>query len=383
MPLLLNRILLVLSAIGVFVASVLSYAHLTGKSVGCGVASGCDWLTGRPESKIGPIPIAVFGLAAYLAIFAATALRATDWNKWAPKLNKPTLILTGLGFVISMSLVFMLTVVWKQSCVWCFSSAATMTLLLIGHVPLQKFTNQSAEPVNMDAMLVPFLLIGAIGIAGAYSSNTHGSAMVKPAFGLKLEQILPDDTYFRGKKDARITVVEIADFYCSACRLMSGTFKTVEATYSPNIRMGYRTFPIQDLPGHEMSLQAAFAAEYARKNGKYFEFVELMFTEDGGKAASEEDIAGLLDQVGLDGATWLKTFTDDTATFDSILEFKTNLQASGVASTPTYVVFVDGKDPVFMPAPEIEAFLKKAPYYEILTGKPAPATTTDEHNHPH
>jgi protein-disulfide isomerase-like protein with CxxC motif len=108
-----------------------------------------------------------------------------------------------------------------------------------------------------------------------------------------------------------------------------------------------------------------------------------MFTEDGGKAASEEDIADLLNQIGLDGATWLKTFGDDTATFDSILEFKTNLQASGVASTPTYVVFVDGKDPVFMPAPEIEAFLKKSPYHEILTGKPAPVATTDEHNHPH
>lgn len=383
MPLFLNRILLVLSAAGVFIASVLTYAHMTGKSVGCGVASGCDWLTGRPESKVGPIPIAVFGLVAYLLLFTASALRSSNWNRWAPKLNKPTLILTGLGFVISITLVFMLVGVWKQSCLWCFSSAITMTLLLVGHLALQKWTNQEAEPVNLDAMLVPFLLIGAIGIAGAYSSNTSGSPMIKPAFGLKLNQILPDDTYFKGKKDARITVVEIADFYCSACRMMSPTFKAIEDAYSPNIRMGYRTFPIQNLPGHEMSLQAAFAAEYARKNGKYFPFVELMFSEKGGEAASEQDIADLLSSLGLDGKTWFETFEKDTATFDSILDFKTNIQAAGVASTPTYVVFVDGKDPVFMPAPEIEAFLKKSPYHEILTGKPAPAPAQaeDPHNH--
>jgi uncharacterized membrane protein len=83
---------------------------------------------GAPYSSVGPIPVALIGLAGYVAIFAAVWLRA-----WLPKLNDymPELMLglTGLAFLFSLGLTALEAFVIHAFCYYCVVSAVIVTVM--------------------------------------------------------------------------------------------------------------------------------------------------------------------------------------------------------------------------------------------------------------
>ncbi len=151
---------------------------------------------------------------------------------------------------------------------------------------------------------------------------------------LPLQSISVDDDPVRGEATAPVTIVEFTDFQCPSCAAMQPILEEVMKAYGTKVRLVVRDFP---LPMHANARKAAEAANAANAQGKFFEYIDLLF-----KRQNALDIASLkkyATEVGL-----------DRVRFDAALdggkyaaEVKHDIddgQLYGVDSTPA--IFVNG-----------------------------------------
>lgn len=116
---------LVVVLVGVGVASYLTYVHYAGLQPFCaGGGHGCERVQSSSYARLGGIPVALLGLAGYLAI--AAALLAPGERA---RLAAAALAVSGFGF--SAYLTYLELFVIDAICQWCVGSAVLMTLLLI------------------------------------------------------------------------------------------------------------------------------------------------------------------------------------------------------------------------------------------------------------
>lgn len=78
----------------------------------------------------------------------------------------------------------------------------------------------------------------------------------------------------RGPADAKIVIVEFADFECPYCARASATVERVLAAYPGKIRLVFRHFP---LSFHPKAPKAAEAAACAEEQGKFWELHDALF----------------------------------------------------------------------------------------------------------
>jgi len=71
----------------------------------------------------------------------------------------------------------------------------------------------------------------------------------------------PASDWIKGPEDARITIVEYADFQCPYCSIASVNLKEIQEKYPADVRIVYRHFPLVSI--HDKALLATQAAEAA------------------------------------------------------------------------------------------------------------------------
>ena len=130
----------------------------------------------------------------------------------------------------------------------------------------------------MDKNKIFLTVIGVLAIVaflvGAYfATNQPKEIVVVP----EIAEIKPDD-HTKWSNDNKIVLVEYSDLQCPAC---AGFHSQLEAWDSDkeltdNVTFVYRHFPLKGI--HKHAEAAAWAAEAAGKQGKFFEMVDLMFT---------------------------------------------------------------------------------------------------------
>ena len=123
---------LVLTIIGVFITGYIVVSELLNTDTICprNATFNCDLVQHSIYSKIGPLPIAYLGLGGYLAILLVLLLQ-----KRVPLLaargKMIVFALTLFGFLFSAYLTYIEAFVLQAWCIWCLSSAITMTLLFL------------------------------------------------------------------------------------------------------------------------------------------------------------------------------------------------------------------------------------------------------------
>ena len=80
----------------------------------------------------------------------------------------------------------------------------------------------------------------------------------------------------KGPETAPITIVEFSDFQCPFCARVVPTLQQVQDTYKDNVRIVWKHLPLSI---HKDAVGAALAAEAARKQGKFWEFHDKLFTD--------------------------------------------------------------------------------------------------------
>jgi uncharacterized membrane protein len=115
----------VLTLAGIGVAAYLTYVHYAGLQPVCaGGSHGCERVQSSSYASVGGLPVALLGLAGYVAI--AVALVAPGERA---RLAATALAVSGFGF--SAYLTYLELFVIDAICQWCVASAVILTLLTV------------------------------------------------------------------------------------------------------------------------------------------------------------------------------------------------------------------------------------------------------------
>ena len=139
----------------------------------------------------------------------------------------------------------------------------------------------------------------------------------------------------RGSADAPVTIVEFGDFRCSYCaRFHAQTLTPLLDAFGDNVRFVYRDFPILG-PG---SVTAALAGECATDQGKFWEFPDLGYANQGGLTRGA--FTTYATELGMDVDVFNACIDADETTTRVQRDFADGQQL-GVSGTPTF--FVNGR----------------------------------------
>lgn len=161
-----------------------------------------------------------------------------------------------------------------------------------------------------------------------------------------------DDPSF-GPAAAPVTIVMFSDFQCPACARTHPVLKRVIAEYGSKVRLVVRDFPLEGI--HPQAFQAAAAANAVRAQGKYFEFIEILYRNQ--EALEGESLIKYATGLGVD----IKKMTADMAAATVAPEIKKDVEdgiAYGVGGTPT--IFVNGVKVHRLSAPAFRAAIDRA-----------------------
>jgi predicted DsbA family dithiol-disulfide isomerase len=171
----------------------------------------------------------------------------------------------------------------------------------------------------------------------AMNDLLRAKSNIRYSFSEPVEPVLSINTEggaTRGDSSAPVTVVEFTDFQCPACGKMYPVLEEALKPYSNQVRFVVRNFP---LDMHANARRAAEAASAAKAQGKFFEYIALLFTNQ--EALDEASLKKYATMVGLDRARFDAALA--TGEFSAIVrkDMEDGL-AYGVGSTPT--IFING-----------------------------------------
>jgi uncharacterized membrane protein len=110
------------ASIGLGIAGYLTVVHYAGGSPVCAIAHGCEVVQRSEYAKVGGVPVALAGLAGYLALLATLVRDGENWRT-----ATAFVALAGLGF--SLWLTWVEVGILHAICIWCVGSAICMALL--------------------------------------------------------------------------------------------------------------------------------------------------------------------------------------------------------------------------------------------------------------
>lgn len=149
-----------------------------------------------------------------------------------------------------------------------------------------------------------------------------------------VQNISVDDDPTRGSANAPVTIVEFTDFQCPACAAMHPVLDEVLKSYGDKVRFVVRDFPLNQ---HENARKAAEAADAANEQGKFFEYIAILFKNQ--KALDIASLKKYASDLGLNRAKF------DAALDRGVYAAEVNHDVQdgemyGVGSTPT--IFING-----------------------------------------
>lgn len=152
---------------------------------------------------------------------------------------------------------------------------------------------------------------------------------------LPVQAISADDDPARGDASAPVTVVVFTDYQCPACAAMHPIIEEAVKPYGNRVRLVLRDYP---LSMHAQARKAAEAANAANAQGKFFEYIAVLF-----KNQSALDVASLkkyASDLGLD-RTRFDAALDSGQYAVEVSHDVADGEAYGVSATPT--LFINGQ----------------------------------------
>lgn len=106
----------------------------------------------------------------------------------------------------------------------------------------------------------------------------------------------PAEDHAQGPEDARVTLVEFADFECPYCAAAYPNVRELEGRMGADLRVVFRHFPLTER--HPHALLAAQAAEAAGEQGRFWEMHDRLFEHQD--ELEPADLRAHAADVGLD-----------------------------------------------------------------------------------
>ena len=173
----------------------------------------------------------------------------------------------------------------------------------------------------------------------------------------------------KGPADARVVVVEYADFQCPSCRQLHQTMRAIAPNY-PEVRFVFKDFPLTQVHPWAMTAAIAGRCAYVQRPDAFWKLHDLIF--DNQETISPENVwQKTIDFAGPAGLNVeaLRTCMASREPSQTVLTSVKEGQALKIANTPT--VFVNGRRLVGGDRTLLEQFIQ----YELANrSSPAPRT---------
>ncbi len=176
----------------------------------------------------------------------------------------------------------------------------------------------------------------------------------------------------KGRVNAPVTVYEMADFQCPACRRFAlTTFPFIDRDFiqTGKVRWVFVNFPLTHI--HKNALAAAQVAMCAARQDRFWPVHDALFRSQPGWADLErpwEALIALADSVGVKRAP-LVSCLDTRATVEAIARDAQGSRAAGATATPTFYI-EGGLAESALPLAEFTRILDSV--YHAKTGAPLP-----------
>jgi protein-disulfide isomerase len=186
----------------------------------------------------------------------------------------------------------------------------------------------------------------------------------------EVKQISLDGSPEKGATNAKVTLVEWADFECPFCARTAPVLDELVERYSGQVRLVFKNYPLSI---HKHAEQAARAGAAAHRQGKFWAMHHALFDRTDKKVKLEHDaLEAAAKEIGLD----LKRFKEDLASepvADIVGKDRKQADALGLEGTP--LLYINGRHfdlDHFDVSEDLESWLKLE--IELVTGKaPLPA----------
>jgi protein-disulfide isomerase len=172
-------------------------------------------------------------------------------------------------------------------------------------------------------------------------TGLSGGGLDKQAINTPLDIQIPANVAQQGSSDAKVTIIEFADFKCPFCKQWhQEIYPKLKSEYidTGKVRFAFWDFAFLG----EESFKAAEAAMCAMDQDKFWEYHDVLFNAQGLETESSFSDASLkqfAQNIGLNQSSFNECF--DARINKPIVEDLTNQGANyGVNSTPT--VFING-----------------------------------------
>ena len=182
--------------------------------------------------------------------------------------------------------------------------------------------------------------------------------------GAKVQMLLPEpvpqalnvsagNSPARGDANAAVTIIEFTDFQCSACGAMYPVMEDVLKSYGNRVRFVIRDFPLTT--AHPNAFRAAQAASAANAQGKFWEYIDILFRNQS--TLDADSLKKYATQIGLDRKRFDLEF--ESGKYDA--EIRRDIEDGemyGVEGTPT--IFINGVVLTELGADSLRAAIEKA-----------------------
>lgn len=296
-------IALVLALIGIAVSVYATQHHMQVKATGgsdavCNITAtvNCNDVARSIYSEAFGIPVAVWGLGYFIAVAAlvAAALFAI-MNLGA--LLPAYAVLVGIGLLTSLVLggisVSKIGVVCP-TCITIYVITILQAILLfvfrreVRYEGMDKLTNGGLVAIVAVALtVVGFRLTvdNPTTPAPASTANTTPIAPNAPVLDLTINRSaysgLGED-YRKGSDQAKVVIVEFADFQCPACQYTANNLRELAKTYGDAIQIVFKNYPLDKACNrsagiHPHACAAATVARCAGQFGKFWQMHDVIY----------------------------------------------------------------------------------------------------------
>lgn len=216
--------------------------------------------------------------------------------------------------------------------------------------------------------LVAGAALGVVFLAGAAVlrqqtrpavASAAAPAVVEGASASRIRQERNFAPRTKGSPTAPITIFEVADFQCPACRVFwEETMPALEREYiaTGKVRIVFVNLPLQEI--HRNASAAHQLAMCAAEQGRFWAMHDRLFDQQAAWARLDDPSAlflAMADSVGL-ARDALDSCLDAERIKTLILEERDGVLRAGVKSTPSFIVQAGSDRGLFPGAAPIEAW---------------------------
>jgi len=194
------------------------------------------------------------------------------------------------------------------------------------------------------------IIISALSVVGTFILLFFVYNLINKPENTNFPQakVIKTDDHVKWSPNKKNILVEYSDFQCPACKTVHDILKTIDSSSSADfviskkVTFVYRHYPLYQI--HNKAYVAAYAAEAAGKQNKFFEMADILFnnqtTWEKSNDPQKDNFLGYAKKLGLN-VDQFKKDSDSPDVKQRVDRDMNEAQQMGVDSTPTF--FLNGQ----------------------------------------